>query len=253
MNILENKLDKGTPVPLYFQLKSIILENIKNGNLKPGDSLPTENAFTSAYGISRSTVRQALSELAAEGWVDRQTSKGTFITVPQVDENYIRSFEPFYRQISKRNQTPRTELVSINVIPATDELKTKLSLKDGEKIISMFRKRFADEEPMLTIQNYMPYSLCAFVLGTDFTANSLYELLMTHEETRILKTKTVVSADCATVDDVKLLGVRINSPILCIHNTAYNSNGIILDYAFSRYRGDKNKFEIVETPHHSNF
>ena len=249
MNILDHKLDKETPVPLYFQLKSLIMENINNGDLKPGDLLPTETEFTTAFGISRSTVRQALSELSSEGWVDRKTSKGTFVTTPQKDENFIRSFEPFYRQITKRNQTPRTELISINVIPASEELQMKLGINEDDKVISIFRRRFADDEPMLTIQNFMPYSLCAFVLGTDFSSGSLYELLMTNEETKINKTKTVVSADCASSSDAKLLNVSLASPILCIHNTAYNANGQVLDYAFSRYRGDKNKFEIIETPH----
>ena len=228
MNLLEMNIDKTVPVPLYYQLKSLILSEIKKGNLKEGDCLPTEMQMVEHFHVSRSTVRQAISDLSKEGWLERIASKGTFVTNnTSHSENFIRSFEPFYQQVSRQ----------------------KLGIEPGEKLISMFRRRLSDNVPMVTIQNYLPYSLCAFILSEDFTVRSLYELLMTRSESCIHETKSIVSAANASAEDIHLLQVDANTPMLCFHNISRRADGTVLDYAFARYRGDLNKFELIDTPH----
>lgn len=248
MQLFQKKLDKSTPIPLYFQLKSIILSDINDNCFTVGDAIPTENELVDFYHISRSTVRQAISELVKEGWLTRKASKGTFVTKPEQSSSYIRSFEPFYQQISRLGKTPRTELIDLNVITPTPEIAKKLSLTPEQKVISMFRRRFADDIPMVTFQNYIPYDLCSFILSYDFAAYSLYELLMTRPETQIAGTKTIVSAMNATSQDIELLNVKVNTPMLYFHNISTTADGTIIDYAFAHYRGDLNKFEFEDSP-----
>lgn len=250
MSLLEMKIDKTVPVPLHYQLKSLILSEIENGNLKEGDCLPTEMQMSKHFQVSRSTVRQAISALSNEGWLERIASKGTFVTNnTHHSENFIRSFEPFYQQINRQNKTPSTELLSLQVIPASERLAIKLGIEPGEKMISMFRRRLSDDVPMVTIQNYLPYSLCSFILSEDFTVCSLYELLMTRPESCIHETKSIVSAANASAEDIHLLQVDATTPMLCFHNISKRMDGTVLDYAFARYRGDLNKFELIDTPH----
>lgn len=250
MSLLEMKIDKTVPVPLHYQLKSMILSEIENGNLKEGDCLPTEMQIAKHFQVSRSTVRQAISSLSNEGWLERIASKGTFVTNnTHHSENFIRSFEPFYQQINRQNKTPSTELLSLQVIPASERLAIKLGIEPGEKMISMFRRRLSDDVPMVTIQNYLPYSLCSFILSEDFTVCSLYELLMTRPESCIHETKSIVSAANASAEDIHLLQIDSTTPMLCFHNISKRMDGTVLDYAFARYRGDLNKFELIDTPH----
>ena len=62
--MLEDKrLDKDVPIPLYFQLEKLILEEIDNGNYPVGSMIPTEMELSQMFGISRTTVRQAISDL----------------------------------------------------------------------------------------------------------------------------------------------------------------------------------------------
>lgn len=248
MQLFQKKLDKSTPIPLYFQLKSVILKDINDNCFTVGDAIPTENELVEFYHISRSTVRQAISELVQEGWLTRKASKGTFVTMPEQKSSSIRSFEPFYQQITRQGKTPRTELIDLNVITPTPEIAEKLRLEPEQKVISMFRRRFADDVPMVTFQNYIPYDLCSFILSHDFKTNSLYELLMTHPETKIANTKTVVSARNATSEDIELLNIKLNTPMLYFHNTSTTADGTIVDYAFAHYRGDLNKFEFDDSP-----
>ena len=65
----EFKLDRNTPVPLYYQLKQYLIGQIRSGKLKVGDMLPTEFELCEKFGVSRPTVRQAMSEMVAEGYL----------------------------------------------------------------------------------------------------------------------------------------------------------------------------------------
>lgn len=248
MQLFQKELDRSTPIPLYFQLKTIILDDIKNNVFTEGDAIPTENELVDHYQISRSTVRQAISALVQEGWLTRKASKGTFVTHPKQESGFIRSFEPFYQQIEKQGKVPRTELIDLNVITPTPEISKALNLEPEQKVISMFRRRFADEVPLVTLQNYIPYDLCSFILSYDFRVHSLYELLMSNPSTQISSTKTIVSARNATSEDRELMNVKVNTPMLCFHTMSTTSEGRIIDYAFSHYRGDLNQFEFDESP-----
>ena len=75
--ILKKKINKNIPIPLYYQLKELLLEYIENSD--EDAVLPTETTLCSIHNISRSTVRQALGELTAEGYITRKKGKGTAI------------------------------------------------------------------------------------------------------------------------------------------------------------------------------
>ena len=137
MQLFHKELDRSTPIPLYFQLKSMILDDIKNNEFAVGDMIPTENELVDYYHISRSTVRQAISALVQEGWLTRKASKGTFVTHPKQESGFIRSFEPFYQQIKRQGKAPRTELIDLNVITPTPEIAKDLQLEPDQKVISM--------------------------------------------------------------------------------------------------------------------
>ena len=73
------RIDPAQPIPIYFQLKTALVEDILSGRYHPGDRLPTEHELCARYGVSRTPVTRALSELAAEGVVLRRRRHGTFV------------------------------------------------------------------------------------------------------------------------------------------------------------------------------
>lgn len=74
------KLDKHNNVPLYAQLKDILLNRIQNGEYKPGSQIPSELALCDELDLSRPTVRQAISELVSEGTLVIEKGRGTFVS-----------------------------------------------------------------------------------------------------------------------------------------------------------------------------
>lgn len=80
-------IDANGPIPVYHQLKLHLLEEILSGRYSPGDQLPTEAELCRVFGISRTPVGRALSELAAEGVIVRYRSRGTFVNTHWAHRN----------------------------------------------------------------------------------------------------------------------------------------------------------------------
>jgi GntR family transcriptional repressor for pyruvate dehydrogenase complex len=56
-----------------------LLQNIKQGSLKPGDKLPPERELAQAFGVSRSSVREAISAMVLVGYMEVTQGKGIFV------------------------------------------------------------------------------------------------------------------------------------------------------------------------------
>jgi len=122
--INENNLDRNIPIPLYYQLKSVLLNDIQRGVYAVGDQIPTEYELQNRYQVSRSTIRQALNELVNDGWLVRKSSKGTFVTSPDQAKSVFHSFEPFSSLVNRSGKTPRTEVLDLEVVPANKFVAT---------------------------------------------------------------------------------------------------------------------------------
>lgn len=241
-------LDHSTPIPLYFQLRTIILRDIQTGVYPVGTQIPTEIELQHLFGVSRATIRHALDELVNEGWLDRKASKGTFVARPKKTKNVFRSFQPFYQRVEATGQRHRTEVLEMAVIDADETLAAAMRIQPGEKVVSMFRRRYIENDAVLTLRNYLPFSLCGFVLSHDFKEESLYEVLMHNPLSRIAMTRTIISAERSTSEDMKLMGIQKDVPVLVFNNTATSADGTVVDYAFTRHRGDLSSFEIEASP-----
>jgi GntR family transcriptional regulator len=91
------KIDKTSPIPLYYQLKEILSKWIKD-NLRPGDIIPSEKELCEIFQVSRSVVRQALGILMNEGFINRQRGRGTYIAKPKIEEHLISRLIGFYQK-----------------------------------------------------------------------------------------------------------------------------------------------------------
>jgi multiple sugar transport system substrate-binding protein len=80
-------IDPKLPIPVYFQLKTLLLEEILEGRYGLDGRLPTEHQLCGQHQISRTPVTRALSELAAEGVVIRHRRRGTFVNPHWVQRN----------------------------------------------------------------------------------------------------------------------------------------------------------------------
>ena len=243
-----SKIDKSTPVPLYFQLKQLIMEEIKNGTYKVGGMIPTEKELSDTFQISRTTVRQAITELVQEGWLYRIKSKGTFVSQPKISQDFIKKLESFNDQILRAGMSPSTEVLKLEVRQATAKVAASLDLKDKEAVIYLHRKRLANGEPIVTIETFLPYKDCSFILTHDLEKELLYSILNERKETSVFRVSRIVEAVEADSRDEQYLDIEKGKPIQHFTSTGYNAYGKPIEYSLARYRGDRSSFEITVFP-----
>lgn len=241
----DNKeLDKSIPIPLYFQLKEMIVAEIQSGKYKVDSLIPTEKEMSERFDISRTTVRQAITELVQEGWLYRVKSKGTFIARQKIKQDFLQKLETFAEQMNRIGVEPSTEVLKLEVTTANREVADNLNIQEGSKVINLFRRRFGDKEPVVLVNTYLPYDKCAFLENCDFEKISLYDSLSAREETKIYSARRFVEAVEATSNDSKYLNIKKGSPIQLFRTIGFNKDGMRLEYSIARYRGDMSSFQL---------
>ena len=76
-------IDHSADRAVFRQLADLLRRRIETGEIAPGDPLPSELRLVQEYGISRTTVRQAIAQLRTEGLVKVERPRGTFVRVPE--------------------------------------------------------------------------------------------------------------------------------------------------------------------------
>ncbi|MDO4523428.1 MAG: GntR family transcriptional regulator [Eubacteriales bacterium] len=248
---MPNTIDRTVPIPLYFQLKQLLLNAIKDGTYPPGSMIPTENELVEMYSISRTTVRQAISELVQEGRLNRVKSKGTFVMDPKISQAFLSKIEPFNVQIRREGHVPSTEVLSFTTKNAGDFVSSNLGIDASEDVLCLQRRRFADDVPIVTIDTYLPDKFCHHLLKIDFSTKSLYDELSTSDRTRVVRIQRRVEATSAARQDVKQLDISLKAPILQIFSIGFNAYDEAIEFSIARYRGDRSSFTIDIAPYSS--
>lgn len=244
MAILDHEIDKNTPIPLYFQLKNIILDEIRKGGYREGDLIPTEKEIGDAFGLSRTTIRQAITELVSEGRLYRVKSKGTFVAKEKLKQDFIKRLETFDDTIRRLGKEPSTKVLELKAVKAPEEVAEKLKLGRSGKCVYLSRIRYADSEPNVLVRTWLPFDRCRFVLENDLERKSLYRVLSAREETRIAHINRVMEALPATAEDARMLDLKTGEPIHFFTSVGFNAKEEPIEYSLAKYRGDRNRFEV---------
>jgi len=79
-------IDPNADRAVFRQLADLLRDRITSGDLAPGASLPSELRLAQEYGLSRTTVRQAMAQLRSEGLVIVEPPRGTFVRTTEPTE-----------------------------------------------------------------------------------------------------------------------------------------------------------------------
>ncbi|SBW09979.1 conserved hypothetical protein [uncultured Eubacteriales bacterium] len=240
----EKTLDKNVPIPLYFQLEKLILEEIEGGSYPVGSMIPTEKELSQMFDISRTTVRQAITDLVQKEQLYRIKSKGTFVSRPKISQEFIQSILSFNEDVMHAGRTPSTEVLALKAVQLPQEIAVQMNLAADTRAIYLYRKRYADADPIVRVETYLPYDSCSFLLDHDFTHESLYDVLSTQDGTKITRIKRLCEARPANSEDVAVLGIKRGRPIQYFNSFGYNRYGKLMEFSIARYRGDQSKFQV---------
>lgn len=242
---------RDVPIPFYYQLSQLLRGEIEAGAWLPDTLIPSEHELCAAYGLSRTVVRQALGELAAEGLLYRVKGKGTFVARRKIKEKFIQRSDGFYGDMTARGLAVSTVVLDQCIVPPPPHVRQCLRLGAGNDAIKIDRLRSVDGAVLLFVQTYIPAALCPDLVTADLSSCSLYALLREQYGLTVASGTRSVEAVLAHPPLAALLGVDRGDPLLKLDSVSFLDDGRPLEYYEAWHRGDRGKLEIeilVERP-----
>ncbi|MBA4494169.1 GntR family transcriptional regulator [Paenactinomyces guangxiensis] len=235
------KIDKSSRIPLYIQLMDILLDEIEN-ELNENDQLMSEREICQKYDVSRTTVRQAVTELEREGYIYKAHGKGTFVAPKKMHQDLIR-FYSFTEEMKKLGKTPSSRVLSFDIVAAGQKIGRKLGISENEKVYKFSRLRLADGVPMMLETTYVPYEIFPDMTREDLETTALYELFTTRFQSKISMAEEFFQPLVTRAHEAELLDMPVSVPSLKIERFTYENDRII-EYTNTIARGDKFKYRV---------
>jgi GntR family transcriptional regulator len=240
LGVSGRRIDRHSSLPFYQQLAAILA---RSGNA-PGDQIASEAQLCDAFAVSRSVVRQALGELAAEGVVYKVKGQGAFFTGKKFASSFVQQTAGFYEEMTAKGHVVGSEVLRLAEEPATVQVASCLGLRVGDSILRLDRRRTVDAVPFQVVRNFLPERLCRGLEAVDLTDRSLYQILRERFALRPAGGERTIEAVAMPAKESALLGVRRGAPALMIESITRTEQGEVFEYFIGLYRGDKAKLDI---------
>lgn len=236
-------IDKGSRIPLYYQLMEIIIDEIETGKLKENDQIPSERELCEKYDISRATVRQAIQELEKEGYIYKQHGKGTFVSPKEFKQDLLH-FYSFTEEMKKLGKNPTSKVVDFEVIESDAKVAKKMNISLGDIVYKFTRLRLADQQPMMLETTYLLYHRFPNIKQSDLEQKALYDILTERFNVNFTKAEESFQPVNTRKHEAELLEYKENHPSMMIERITYDKIGII-EYTVGIARGDRFKYRVV--------
>ena len=234
-------LDRASPVPLYYQLAQNMETAIRSGRLSSGSHLENEIDLARQLGVSRPTVRRAISVLANRGLVIRRHGIGTLVAPVQVRRPVRLS--SLYDDLAEARQAPSTRLLAFETVPAPAEVAGSLKLARGARVLHFERLRMATGQPIALMRNFLPLTFAEIVTEEGLQSTGLYRL-MRQSGIHLRLASQTIGARSAQPREAKLLRVPSGSPLLTMRRISYDDAGQPVEYGSHVYPAERYSFEM---------
>ena len=250
---MTRRLDPRSDRPLALQLADVLRAEIQEGVRRPGSQLPTEAEFQLEYAVSRTTIRSALSVLAAEGLVVTRKGFGSYVR----DRPPLRRISSTHRHAAHRasgkpefdteaiaqGQVPSRRMLMIGRGPVPADVAVWLGCAAGDQAVFRQRLQLLDDVPAVISTSYYPLWVAE---GTALESpeaiqegpDNLIEGLG-HQFARGVE---LLRARMPTPDEVRLLELEPGVPVVRMLHIDYDPDGRTLQVADDLYAGDRHEF-----------
>ena len=237
------RVDRNSPVPLYFQVAQHLEQMIESGELPMGTQLDNEAHLAGQLGLSKPTMRRALEYLVGRGLLVRKRGIGTQVVRAKVTREV--ELTSLYDDLAKTGRDPSTTVVSFGTEPAPDEVAAGLGIAAGTPVYVFERVRYAGAEPLALMRNHVPEHLLR-LSAADLEAQGLYNLFRTNGIVMRIA-KQAIGARAATAAEARALGERKGAPLLVMERSAYDEQGRAVEYGHHVYRASRYSFDLTLT------
>lgn len=230
---------------LYSKIEQYIREGINSGRWRAGDVLPKEIELCEMFGVSRPTVRTALSNLVQEGLITRTKRKGTVVKEWRTLESSTVFIESFQQEMASKGINVATEVLEFRLIDAPDLVCEKLELPVNAMVVKLTRLRYAKDSfengPIVLTNSYLRGDLWERIQSSDMERIALRETLRNHGWERTVMEKEITIHNLSE-REARLLGEQSDTAVIKINTISWDQNGKKIEFCESIYPASRNRF-----------
>lgn len=228
--------------PRYLVVIEQIKEMIKNGELEPGERLPSETVFAKNLGVSRNTLREALRILEEENIIIRKHGVGTFVNRKPIFSSGIEELFSITDMIEREGKEPGTEIHFTGYVdPHSDDIK-ELNLKENEQVFLVKRVRTASETPLVYCIDKIPANLLAkgYKLNQESILSSLEEAGIT-----ISYAEAQINTLGYHEEISEIMNCDQNTPLLILRQIHYDVDNRPVLSSINFFKSDQISFNVL--------
>jgi DNA-binding GntR family transcriptional regulator len=148
-----------------------------------------------------------------------------------------------YDDLTRTGREPHTDILSLGAVPADRQVAEALGLSEGTEVVRIERLRWADEDPLAIMCNWLPADLASYT-ADELATHGLYELLR-RSGVHIRIATQRIGARAASAAEARLLHERKGAPLLTMERTAYDDSGRAVELGSHAYRSETYSFEVT--------
>jgi DNA-binding GntR family transcriptional regulator len=210
-------------MPKYHQLLVIIRNLILNGQILPGERIPSEEDLIKNYGLSRGTVRKAMAQLEAERLIEIEHGVGSFVRAFHPNAVPFQFLGPSH-VIQETPESVRYEINAQETIPASLEVAEKLKLPIGAFVIHIARRKLVGSEVMSYSERFLHQEILPSLVNADLTKiGSIHDLLVGDSEFPLLRAEFEIEAHRLTDEEAALLKAQPGDSAIVVHRMTYTA------------------------------
>jgi GntR family transcriptional regulator len=236
-------LDRNSPVPLYHQLKQLLLENIEDGSYPVGKLLPPEMELLREYRVSRATVRRAMQEMEYAGYIQRTPGKGTFVLRAKLKRG-LSQLTSFTEDMQERGRTVATQLLEFKTQIPPARVANLMEIRTDTPLIFIYRLRYADNIPMALNVSYLNLPEGINISESDLLKVSSLFSLLENTGIRLIEADKTIESIPANEEYAGLLNMNIGEPLLFVEGIVYTLNHVPVEYHQVISCGERHKYSL---------
>jgi GntR family transcriptional regulator, frlABCD operon transcriptional regulator len=214
-------------VPLYLQVKHRLEAEIRDGRYRPGTALPTEPQLCELYGVSRITVRRAISELQDEGLLEKRHGKGTFVSVERLESSLVQ-LEGFSETYSSKGVEFRSTLLEMRRGSADDTIAAKLGLLKDMPVLHVTRLISTRRGPLTLDRSDFPLDRFPGLERKLADDVSIYRILREDYQRELKHAQRRINVRMARQAERSILGCSLGEPLFEMEKIVYDVDRVPL-------------------------
>lgn len=232
-------------MPRYYQLVNILKDKIERAELLPNEAIPSERQLEQLYGVSRTTIRQALSLLTRQGLVYQLHGKGTFVSPRKLQKGLV-ELTSFSEDMTNRGLVPGQVILDMGLVEVPDSVRRHLELPlDVKTILRLERIRTGDGQPVGLQTSYLALPEGMAITREELEqGGSLYNILQQKYNISLVAADEILEVTIATQREADLLGIPEGSPLLLSERVLWTNERKAIEFVKILYRGDRYRYTV---------